>query len=104
MTATSAPRSRKPAAMRSRLAALVSPANSSGWTSSRAVDGAGRSAHTASIGFAGNATRLAPLAASAAPVTRTQSRVWSHGSKPMRSPARAFAASQSVVVVAGTAT
>ena len=40
-TAVAAPRSRSHAAMRSRLAALSSPANSSAWTSSRAGDGCG---------------------------------------------------------------
>ncbi len=80
MTAVSAFCSFSQAAIRPRLAALVSPATASGWISSRAGDGCGRSAQTASIGFAGRATRLAPLPASAAAVASTHVLVCSQGS------------------------
>ncbi len=79
-TAVAMPAARRSAAMRLRLAALVSPANSSGWTSSRATEGAGRSAQTASTGLAATGTSVAPLVASAAAVAATQPRVWSQGS------------------------
>jgi len=63
-----------------RLSADDWPANSSGWTTSRAFDISGRSCQTRSIGLRSTATSSAPRAFSDSPACFTQSRLWSHGS------------------------
>ena len=59
ISATSAPLALTVPAMRARLAALLSPANSSGCGSTGASGAAGRSGHTASTGLESTGTNLA---------------------------------------------